>query len=168
MAKRRINKNFKSLMDYKKGFTIIELVIVISVLIVLIGITVPRMKGMQDQSKITKAKGELSTLQAAVESYYSFTGNYPVSCVANKYGGQSGLGDWQNPLVGAAPQILSSVLNDPRSNSSYEYEFYCLGSYYVISSLTNPGGTVTIDTNGLVFTGSAGGSVICLTNGKGC
>jgi len=62
----------------KKGFTIIELVIVISVLIILIGIAIPRMKGMQDSSNIVRAKKELQTLQAAVESYYTFYHCCPV------------------------------------------------------------------------------------------
>jgi len=55
----------------KKAFTILELVIVLSVLVILIGIAIPRMKGMQQAGQITQIKAELQTLQAAVESYYS-------------------------------------------------------------------------------------------------
>ena len=55
----------------QKAFTIIELVIVISVLIILIGITIPSMRGMQQSGMIVKVKGELQIFQATVESYYT-------------------------------------------------------------------------------------------------
>mgnify|MGYP000748903584 CR=1 FL=1 len=54
----------------KKAFTIIELLVVIAVISIIIGIAVPRIKGMQDQANVSKAEGETKTLQAAVESYY--------------------------------------------------------------------------------------------------
>src|SRR3989339_339671 len=54
----------------KKGFTLIELLIVIAVISILIGIALPRFKGMQDEGNIAKATGELRTLKTAVESYY--------------------------------------------------------------------------------------------------
>ena len=54
----------------KKGFTILELLVVISVLVILIGIAIPRFKGMQDAGRVAQAKGELQTVQTAIESYY--------------------------------------------------------------------------------------------------
>jgi ornithine carbamoyltransferase len=63
----------------KKGFTLIEMLIVIAVISILIGIALPRFKGMQDEGNIAKAKGELRTLQTAVESYRIHNTAYPAT-----------------------------------------------------------------------------------------
>jgi len=60
-----------------KGFTILEILVVLAVLAILIGTAIPRIKGMQDQASITKAKGELKSIQAAMESYKIKLGRYP-------------------------------------------------------------------------------------------
>jgi len=60
------------------GFTIIELVIVISVLAILMGISIPRIKGMIQQANIVKAKKELASLETGVEQYYTFASPKPI------------------------------------------------------------------------------------------
>ncbi|MBF0571397.1 MAG: type II secretion system protein [Candidatus Omnitrophica bacterium] len=169
----------------KKAFTIIELVIVISVLVILIGIAIPRMKGMQDAANITKVKHELATLQSAVESYYAFSTPhaYPNSLAAA-----------QPALINASPQIISSYLYDPFCSSSV---IFCVSSdqeygyegpdnanapYYVIYSVgPAPQADNACFMNGSsvsCFTGTGGpptlctagspGCPICVTNGVGC
>ena len=49
-----------------KGFTILEILVVLAVLAILIAIAVPRIKGMQDQAGITRAKSELKTIQSGL------------------------------------------------------------------------------------------------------
>jgi len=154
----------------KKGFTIIELVIVISVLVILIGIAIPRMKGMQDSTKIAKAKAELQTIQAAVESYYTFNNNqYPL--------------DIGTSLINTNPQIISSIPTDPFYNPNVEpsigaggggYLYSTSGSYYVIVS-EGPSLSNTLSAVNIVNTGWCYGQadiaplnyypgVICKTN----
>jgi len=141
----------------KKGFTIIELVIVISVLTILIAITIPKLRGMQDQAFITKAKGELTTLQTAVESYNTFNSLYP--------------SDINGSLVSAVPQILPSALTDPFSSGYaqiYQYYLSVSGKYYVIYSMgVCRTATITGVNNAGQLTGSKGCN-ICVTNGTGC
>src|SRR5690348_17323154 len=99
----------------KRGFTIIELVIVISVLIILIGIVIPRMKGMQQSGNIVKVKGELQTLQAAMESYYNNAVTPHAYITTTTTPGQT-------YFVGTSPQIITSPLYDPfASGSTTEY-----------------------------------------------
>ena len=118
----------------KKAFTIIELVIVISVLIILIGITIPSMRGMQQSGTLTKVKGELQTFQAAVESYYSNSSPNVYPGVPNFASNTIGA----TYLVSTTPQILNGPLYDPLNPAgSTEYGYYLSpnGQYYAISSV---------------------------------
>jgi general secretion pathway protein G len=119
----------------RKGFTIIELLIVIAVIAILIGIALPKFKGMRDEGNIAKAKGELRTLQTAVESYKIHTNSYPTA-----------LGNLNaNTTV---PNIIGSTLPyDPfGATSTTNYGYSANGSYYVIYSIgVNGNGTASVD-----------------------
>ena len=112
----------------KKGFTLIELLIVIAVISILIGIALPRFKGMQDEGNIAKAKGELRTLQTAVESYYIHNSNaYPAT----------GAAALQTALASAVPSIINFVPTDPFSSSGADYAYVMGGTnskFYIIYS----------------------------------
>ncbi|MBF0571100.1 MAG: prepilin-type N-terminal cleavage/methylation domain-containing protein [Candidatus Omnitrophica bacterium] len=145
----------------KKGFTIIELVIVISVLIILIGIAIPRMKGMQQAGNIVKAKGELQTLQAAIESYYN-------NAVTPHLYSPSSTKPSAVYFVSATPQIITSAMYDPfAATSTTEYDELTNGSYYAFASVGTGTdlSTFTISSTGVVTVATGN---ICVTNGSGC
>jgi len=136
----------------KRGFTLIELLIVIAVISILVGIALPRFKGMQDEGNIAKAKAELRTLQTAVESYYIHYSNaYPAD-------GASAL---QTALASAVPSIIDFVPTDPFESSGGDYEWVMGGTndkYYIIYSV-GPGGN-----GSAVITDDA----VVETNGSSC
>ena len=101
----------------KRGFTLIELMIVISVMAILIGISLPYFKGMQDEGKSAKAAGELHTLTTGIESYYIHHDNqYPSQREASPET------DWQSNLTGASPTIVKARLMDPfKATQEYSY-----------------------------------------------
>lgn len=134
----------------KKGFTLLELLIVIAVISILIGIALPRFKGMQDEGNIAKAKGELRTLQTAVESYYIHNNNaYPAT-------GSAAL---QTALAGATPSIINFVPTDPFSTSDYVYVMGGTNSKFYIIYSVGPGGD-----GSAVITADA----VVETNGDSC
>lgn len=141
----------------KKGFTIIELLVVIAVIAILVGIALPRFKGMQDEGNIAKAKAELRTLQSAIESYYIHNNNaYPAT-------GSSAL---QTALASAMPSIITYVPTDPFSSTGADYGYVLGGTnnkYYVVYS-AGPGGngSATITSNAVVETN--GSSCIYVSN----
>ncbi len=141
----------------KKGFTIIELLVVMTVIAILVGLALPRFKGMQDEGNIAKAKGELRTLQSAVESYYIHNNNaYPAT-------GASAL---QTALAAAVPSIINYVPTDPFSSSGADYGYVLGGTnskFYVIYS-AGPGGngSATIASNAVSETN--GSSCIYVSN----
>jgi len=136
----------------KKGFTLIELLIVISVMAILVGIALPRFKGMQDSGNVAKAKGELRTLQTALESYHIHSGNaYPAALSA---------------LETASPQIVGDTRpTDPfNSGNDYGYEKSANGKYFVVHSKGPAGtGSASIADDGVV-TETAGDSCVYATN----
>lgn len=128
----------------RKGFTILELLIVISVIAILVGIALPRFKGMQDEGNIAKAKGDIRMLQTAVESYYMHNNS---TLPANT-----------GVLTTAVPQIAPTTLpTDPFGGAAYGYA--TAGDYYVIYSIgPAPSGAATItaagvaaDTNNCIY-----------------
>lgn len=135
----------------RKGFTLIELLIVIAVISILIGIALPRFKGMQDEGNIAKAKGELRTLQTAVESYYIHNNNaYPAT----------GAAALQTALASATPSIITYVPTDPFGGTA-DYVYVMGGTnsrFYIIYSV-GPGGN-----GSAVITSDA----VVETNGSSC
>ncbi len=136
----------------RKGFTLIELLIVIAVISILIGIALPRFKGMQDEGNIAAAKAELRTLQTAVESYYIHNNNtYPAT----------GAAALQTALASAVPSIITFVPTDPFSGSGADYSYVMGGTnskFYIIYSV-GPGGN-----GSAVITSDA----VVETNGSSC
>ena len=144
----------------KKGFTIIELLIVIAVIAILVGIALPRFKGMRDEGNITRAKGELRSLQSAVESFRIHTGAYPAAA------------GFEATLVGATPQIISAAMNDPFAAAGTNYQLVLSngvsGNFYAIYSVgpAANGAVSAVDNTTGGVTETNGASCIYVSNGS--
>jgi len=135
-------------MKRRSSFTLIELLIVIAVISILIGIALPRFRGMQDEGNIARVKGELRTLQTAIESFYIHNSNaYPST--------------YPDDLEGATPRIIDTTApTDPfNPGTDYVYAQSDNDAYYVLYSV-GPAG------NGRAVVSDAG--VITETNGATC
>jgi len=73
------------------GFTLIELVVVITVIVILMALLFPAFKGVQDQAKRTQAKNDITQVVTAINSYYTEYGKMPVD--GTKQGFDTLLGD---------------------------------------------------------------------------
>ncbi len=128
-----------------RGFTLIELLIVIAIISILVGIAIPRFKGMRDEGNFAKAQGEARALRAAVESYY-------IHQSPNAYPAEGA--NWQNALTAATPRIIDAVLYDPfgaTSTTPYSYDLSANGQYYVIFSIgINGNGSASVSDAGVV------------------
>jgi prepilin-type N-terminal cleavage/methylation domain-containing protein len=138
----------------RKGFTILELLIVVAVIGILVGIALPRFKGLQDEGNIAKAKGDLRTLQTAMESYLMHNSNaLPASLTT---------------LTTASPKIVSVIPNDPfNSGNPYTLVKGTAPYYTIYSKGPTPGGSCGApdDTTGIV-TEVNGQYCIYVTNGS--
>ncbi|MEQ1528065.1 MAG: prepilin-type N-terminal cleavage/methylation domain-containing protein [Methylococcales bacterium] len=65
-----------------KGFTLVELLIVVIILAILAAIVVPQFASSTNDAKISAAKSTLANLRAAIDLYYQQHGNYPGALTA--------------------------------------------------------------------------------------
>jgi general secretion pathway protein G len=164
-------KKQKGATKMKRGFTLIELMIVIAVMAILIGISLPHFKGMQDEGRSAKAAGELRTLTIAIESFNIHHDEYPVQTLSVNFT------DWQtdaNSITYATPRIVKKALKDP-FDSSRQYSYATdAGSgesadYYIVFSV-GPDGTAditAISTAGVIsWTGVDPNDDIYITNAE--
>lgn len=140
--------SLKKTANAREGFTLLELMVVILLISLLLGIALPRFKGMQDQGRIAKAKAELGTLRTAVESYYLHHANtYPTDLTA---------------LATAVPNIVSSISDDPFAAAGTKYQYVRGGTnnkFFVIYSVgPNGNGSAAI----------SGTNTVTETNGSSC
>ncbi|KPA13966.1 general secretion pathway protein G [Candidatus Magnetomorum sp. HK-1] len=118
-----------------KAFTLIELLIVMSVIAILVAIIIPSYRGMQQEGYLTKAEKELNTLQAAIESYYRHNGqSYP----ENK--GKENPNAYQEAMIKQKRfRIITQKLEDPFQKNRAPYNYSILNDdnnveYYVLWS----------------------------------
>lgn len=63
----------------RKGFTLIELMVVIVILGILAGLIVPRIMGRPEEARRTKARIQLESLETALKLYKLDNGAYPTT-----------------------------------------------------------------------------------------
>ncbi|HET6924454.1 MAG TPA: type II secretion system protein, partial [Candidatus Saccharimonadales bacterium] len=67
-----------SLKKQNKGFTIVELLIVIVVIGILAGLVITTYNGIQQKARNTERTTDLKTFQSQLEAYYAQNGRYPM------------------------------------------------------------------------------------------
>ncbi len=66
-------------MKKNKGFTLLELLVVIVILSLLAALVIPKLTGRVDEAKIDTAKVQLKELKRTLEMYKLDNGNYPTT-----------------------------------------------------------------------------------------
>ena len=125
------------------GFTLVELLVVITIIGILAAIVLATLSGAGPQSRDVDRKADLRTLQAAVELYRSDNGRYPEGC--NGPGNWSGQQDTDYAcssgnqyITNLAPEYIPVLPRDPKSNgddSGYVYTVDEEGFVYKIMAL---------------------------------
>ena len=99
----------------QSGFTLIEILVVITILAILAGLLVPRVMDRPDQARVVAAKNDVRAIQSAVNLYRLDSGVYPST-------EQGLLALVQRPETGNAPRnwkqggYLERLPKDPWGN----------------------------------------------------
>lgn len=120
--------------NYRRGFTIVELLIVIVVIAILASITVVAFNGVQQRGKDSQRKSDITAITKALELYYIDNGRYPAgsgSTTINNSWSTTADASWQNLATALAP-YTSKLPTDPISTpgaavtggTGYNYAYY--------------------------------------------
>ena len=131
-----MNRRFKG----QDGFTLIEIMVVILIIGLLALMVVPRLRGVADRAKRTKAQADIQELKQALDRYYLDNGSYPTT--------DQGLQALVNPpTAGRVPSnyeqggYIEKLPSDPWGN---QYFYQSDGSTYALKSF-GPDGVQSAD-----------------------
>ncbi len=105
-------------MKNNRGFTLIELAVVLAIIAVLAAILTPLVSNYLDQARVSRAQADMKTIADAVKFYQRDTGRWPIydspagypNTVGNGKRNIFGTSNGATPTAGAADWILSSAL----------------------------------------------------------
>jgi len=90
----------------QRGFTLVELLLVLVILALIAGLVLPGIIGKAESAKVKAASSQISRISMSVESFYLDTGTAP-SSLDDLVNEPSGVTGWNGPY------IKNSLLKDP-------------------------------------------------------
>lgn len=141
----------KRKINFKKGFTLVELLIVVAIIGVLATLLMSNFIGVRQRARDAQRKADLRQMQSALEFYRSDLGTYPVS-----------LSSCGSIFQGGSPAntYMQKLPCDPLGASSYNagsYRYTSGGNTYTLGACLEN----TADTQG---TATSPGGAGCTTN----
>jgi general secretion pathway protein G len=107
----------------QKGFTLVEMLLVLVILATLAAIVIPKFAGRSQQAKVTAAKSQISSFEMALDSFEVDNGYYPK--------GSDGLNALLEQPSGATswkgPYLKKGIPIDPWGNP---YTYDCPGKHH--------------------------------------
>ena len=129
----------------KKGFTIVELLIVIVVIAILAAISIVAYNGIQQRARDSQRKSDVASITKALELYYADKGKYPGtpadtggSTTINSGWSTTADASWQK-LIDALAPYAKGIGRDPISTpgdnvlvagGKYNYAYFASASNY--------------------------------------
>ena len=138
LNKRNGNDRLRCGRSAARGFTLVELLLVLIILALIGGLVLPNIIGRAEGAKVKAASSQIDRLSMAVETYYMDTNAFPdtLDQLVDNNGGVAG---WNGPYV------KRSILKDPW-NREYVYQYPGEKGRFDIASLGadgQPGGEDT-------------------------
>ena len=116
-----------------RGFTLIEIMVVVVIISVLIGLVAPNIMGRVDEAKVTAAKADIATMSQALDMYRIDNGHYPsteqgLQALVSKPGGTPEPKNWNS----SGYMKKKELPKDPWGND-YQYIRYPDGRFDILS-----------------------------------
>lgn len=89
---------FRKIVKNQKGFSLVEIIVVITIMGIIAATVLPRILGRTDQARQTRAKNDISALVTGAKLFKLDTGNYPES-LKDLMEKPSGSDDWRGPYL---------------------------------------------------------------------
>lgn len=129
----------------RRGFTIVELLIVIVVIAILAAITIVAYNGVQARAYFSSYRSDITALDKAIKLYYADKGVYPGSGNAQSCWTDAAAGN-EDFVPGLAPTYIAKTPAVPNWSGGKNYYAYCWNAAYTEYKLMRlvPGGGATI------------------------
>ena len=118
----------------QRGFTMIELMVVLVILVLLVSMIVPNIVGKSDDAKVSKSKTDIAMIESLLDQYYLDMGQYPSTedGLNVLYKEPEGAGEkWKGPYskkpIPKDPWENAYHYDQPGSHSSQPYEIWSFG-----------------------------------------
>jgi prepilin-type N-terminal cleavage/methylation domain-containing protein len=85
----------------RKGFTLIELMVVIAIIIILAAIAIPNYLNMTARAKKSRVQSDMATIATALETYKTDWGQYPASGTSGTTGAAEAVNDPESTVFKA-------------------------------------------------------------------
>ena len=139
----------------KKGFTLIEILIVVVIIGILTSIVLVGVGGFRERARDTKRVADLRQVQGALEIYYSKGNAYPSAAT------------WGDLSIILAPSIIPTMPKDPLNDATHAYTYVSDGAqHYVLEATLETKGNKVLDDDidGSAFQGLSVGCGIAEEN----
>jgi general secretion pathway protein G len=110
------------LLTNKKGFTLIEMMLVVVIISILVTVVLPRLTGKTEQARISAARLQIETISMALDSFELDNGRYPstTESLNSLRVNPSNLKKWNGPY------LKKDIFSDPWGNP---YVYACPGTH---------------------------------------
>jgi len=125
----------KRMQQSQRGFTLIELMIVVAIIGILVAIAFPLYANVQARARVGKAQADARTIAGAVVVYSAHVGGMPAALTDLTASVSNNQSVWAGPF-------LVNVPTQPFGWSTYDYQSSTNGTFTI--SATGDGATVIV------------------------
>lgn len=150
-------------MEKQRGFTLLEMMVVVAIIAILAAILIPNFTRARAQAMTSACMGNIKTIATALELYYTDNQAYPAA--TNKSVQSLGLSGYLNqtpidPAAGASGADYTVTTTNSSGNAGVAgYQIWCPGTHDPATLTKLNGGTPTTNTT-LKYDNQQGYSVV--------